>query len=62
MAPYQETPSLDPSLVQPWKKHWPPQSQVAVGEAHGVDKGGLLLHEGSSSAAAKYHRDLDEKK
>jgi hypothetical protein len=45
--------------TQPWKKQWPPKSKVSAGEGHGVTKGGLLLHEGSSSAAAKYPRDID---
>jgi len=62
MAPDQKTISTNTPLVQPWKRQWPPQSQVSVGEAHGVDKGDVLLHEGSSSAAARYPRELDEDK
>ena len=61
MAPDQKITSTEVPIVQPWKKHWPPQSQVSVGEAHGVDKGDLLLHEGSSSLAANHHRDLRQK-
>ena len=48
------------ALSQPWKKYWPPQSKVAVGEKHGVAKGGLLLHDGSSGVAAEYNRDVHE--
>jgi len=48
------------SPSQPWKKHWPPQSKPSVGEKHGVPKGGLLLHDGSSGGAAEYARELDD--
>ena len=45
---------------QPWKKHWPPQSEVKAGEKHGVPKGQHLSHDGSSGAASVYARDLDD--
>ena len=46
--------------AQPWKSHWPPQTEVKVGEKHGVAEGDMMLHDGSSGAAAKYERDPDD--
>lgn len=42
--------------AQPWKLNWPPQSAIQVGEAHGVEKGSVMMLDGSSGAAAEYPR------
>ncbi len=42
--------------AQPWKLNWPPQSVVETGEAHGVERGSIMLLDGSSGAAAVYPR------
>lgn len=44
--------------VQPWKKHWPPQTEATKGEEHGALKGVMLEQDGTNGAIARLHRAL----
>ncbi len=47
------------SKAQPWKKHWPPQTEATVGEEHGTQKGAVLQQDGSNAIIARLPRALN---
>jgi hypothetical protein len=45
--------------AQPWKKHWPPQTEASAGEAHGTQKGAVMQGDGQNAVLARLPRPLN---